>query len=116
MILGATPKIERYANMAQREFMARGYQVIPVHPKIQEIEGLKVTNRLCDIDKTIHTLTLYVGAARSELLIEDILKLQPLRVIFNPGSESSILESQLQQQNIETIQGCTLVMLRTMQF
>lgn len=116
VILGATHKPDRYANMAQRELMRNGYKVIPVHPKISAIEGVPVVPNLRDIVEPVHTLTMYIGAAKSQALVDDILWLNPERVIFNPGTESPSLETQLQQQNIVTIQGCTLVMLRTQQF
>ncbi|KOR29909.1 hypothetical protein TI03_01065 [Achromatium sp. WMS1] len=115
-MLGASSKIERYANMAQKELTIRGYHVIPVHPKIPKIYGITVVPELHTITQPVHTLTMYIGASRSEPLLEDILKIQPSRVIFNPGSESLMLETQLQQQNIMVIRACTLVLLRTQQF
>jgi len=102
--------------MAQRDLMARGYRVIPVHPKVREIEGIPVVPSLRVITDPVHTLTLYLGAARSQELIADILRLNPRRVIFNPGSESPELEERLHHHQIPTVQGCTLVMLRTRQF
>jgi len=116
VILGASNKPERYANMAQRELMKQGYRVIPVHPKIRKIEGIAVIHHLRDITEPVHTLTMYVGANRSYELLHDILRLNPQRVIFNPDTESPELEAQLNSQNILTIQGCTLVMLKTQQF
>lgn len=116
VILGASNKPDRYANMAQQELIQRGYRVIPVHPKIQEIEGIPVVRHLREITEPVHTLTVYVGAVRSQELLEDIVQLKPQRVIFNPGTENPDLEAKLQQQHISTVQGCTLVMLRTQQF
>jgi uncharacterized protein len=116
VILGASPKPARYANMAQRDLMARGYRVIPVHPKVQVIEGVPVVHDLRTIKDPVHTLTLYIGAEHSHKLIDAIVRLNPRRVIFNPGTESSALEEQLHHHHIPTVQGCTLVMLRTRQF
>jgi predicted CoA-binding protein len=116
LVLGASPKPARYANMAQRELMQRGYRVIPVHPKIKEIEGLRVKASLRAVAEPIHTLTLYVGPERSQAMIDDIVRLNPRRVIFNPGSESAELERRLREHHIPHVHGCTLVMLRTHQF
>jgi hypothetical protein len=49
-------------------------------------------------------------------MIADILELNPARVIFNPGTESTLLQARLKAHHIECIEGCTLVMLRTAQF
>jgi predicted CoA-binding protein len=116
VVLGASPKPARYANMAQRQLVQLGYRVIPVHPKIAQIEGLRVTPNLRAIAEPVHTITLYVGPERSRPLIDDILRLNPRRVIFNPGSESAELERRLREHHIPHVHGCTLVMLRTNQF
>ncbi len=116
VVLGASNKPARYANQAQRLLTELGYQVIPVHPKLEQIDGLAVTPSLRMIHEPVHTLTMYVGAARSQAMIQDIVKLNPARVIFNPGSESAELEEALAAHQIEYLHGCTLVMLRTRQF
>ena len=116
VVLGASPKPERYSNQAIRQLLDGGYRVTPVNPAISVIEGLNVAQQLVDIVGPVQTLTMYVGAARSSKIHAEILRLQPARVIFNPGSESSELMTLLDKQGAECIEGCTLVMLRTNQF
>ncbi len=116
VVLGASPKPARYANQAVRDLKERGYQVIPVHPKMATIEQLPVVHNLRAISDTVHTLTLYVGPERSRGMIVDILHLNPRRVILNPGTESFELEQRLHERRIPVVHGCTLVMLRTAQF
>lgn len=116
VVLGASPKPERYSNQAVCLLREMGYRVIPVHPRESHIEGIATATNLRVIRERVHTLTLYVGADRSRLLIDDILDLQPGRVIFNPGSESPELDQHLRAAGIAGIEGCTLVMLKTRQF
>ena len=116
VVLGASPKPERYSNQAIRQLLQDGYRVTPVNPAIKVIEGLAVTHQLDDISESVHTLTMYVGEARSRKMHDEILQLKPSRVIFNPGSESIDLMHKLERQGAECIEGCTLVMLRTDQF
>lgn len=116
VVLGASHKPERYSNQAVRLLREHGHEVIPVHPKLAEVEGLRVANRLDDIEGPIDTLTVYVGAERSGAMIESIVHLAPGRVIFNPGSENPALESHLQAAGIPFEHACTLVLLRTGQF
>ncbi len=115
-VLGASRKPARFSNQAVRLLKTSGYRVIPVHPKITEIEGIVVSPRLCMISDTVHTLTLYVGPERSRGMMQDIVDLKPARVIFNPGTESRELEDTLRSHFIDCVHGCTLVMLRTGQF
>ena len=116
VVLGASWKPARYSNQAIKLLIARGYHVLPVHPRATQIEGLQVVHELGEISETVHTLTLYVGPERSRPLIPAIVALHPQRVIFNPGSESPEMERSLKSHAIECIHGCTLVMLRTGQF
>lgn len=115
-ILGASPKPERYAHMAFTMLKQYGHTPIPVTPKCAQIEGVPTKASLKDLTEPIDTLTMYVGPATSTPLTQDILNLKPKRVIFNPGSENPQLEDQLRKANIEVVEGCTLVMLRTNQF
>ncbi|MBX9767957.1 MAG: CoA-binding protein [Bdellovibrionales bacterium] len=115
-ILGASADPQRYSHKAFKMLQQYGHTPIPVNPGIADIEGVKVAKSLLDISDTVETLTMYVGAQRSTPLTEEILKLSPKRVIFNPGSENSELEETLKAKGIEVVEGCTLVMLRTNQF
>jgi len=116
VVLGASPKSSRYSNMAVRQLKSNGYRVIPVNPGHSEVEGIDTVAHLNDINEKIHTLTLYLSPQWSERIEDDILRLNPGRVIFNPGTESSILKKSLTKSGIPYIEACTLVMLSTGQF
>lgn len=115
-VLGASHKPERYANQAIRLLREHGHEVIPVHPKLEMAEGLPVVHALGEIAGAVDTLTLYVGPERSALIADDIVRLRPGRVIFNPGTESDELEARLDAAGIAHERACTLVLLRTGQF
>ncbi len=115
-VLGATPKPGRYAHQAIVMLKSKGYTITPVHPKFKEIQELPVCHNVSVINDKVHTLTLYVGPERLEPMIEEIVKLKPGRVIFNPGTESDALQNALTDAGIPWEEACTLVMLRTGQF
>lgn len=116
VVLGASPKPVRYSYQAVKMLADRGYRVIPVHPKAVRIDQVPVVHDLKRVQQPVHTLTLYVGDARSRDLIGDIVDLRPGRVIFNPGSESHRMELALRNAGIPFEHACTLVLLRTGQF
>ena len=93
-----------------------GYHVVPVHPKLENIDGLVVKHQLENILEPVDTLTVYVGPARIEALIDSIIKLNPARVILNPGTESDALELALLHNDIPFVKDCTLVMLEQGRF
>jgi len=116
VVLGASPKPERYSNKAVRLLLEHGHRVIPVHPAIKEIESLPVVPALKHIKDAVDTLTVYLSPALSAPLQPDILNLKPERVIFNPGTENPELKQALEREGIVAEEACTLVLLNTEQF
>jgi predicted CoA-binding protein len=116
VVLGASPKRERYSNMAQRLLMEIGCTVIPVNPGQSEIEGVPVTRNLSDIPGSVDTVTMYVSPDVSEKLTSELIRLKPQRVIFNPGTESPTLQATLEKSGIAVQEACTLVLIRTGQW
>ena len=116
VVLGASPKPERYSNQAVRTLVEHGHQVIPVHPLLKKIAGIPAVPSLTHIDGAVNTLTLYVGPKRGKELLQEMIDLQPDRVIMNPGTESDEIEDRLTAKGIAVLRACTLVMLRTGQF
>lgn len=116
VVLGASPKPERYSNQAVAMLKEYGYEVIPVNPSGVSIHALSTVKNLDEIKEPVETLTMYVGPKISSGQHDAILQLNPERVIFNPGTENPELEMLLESNGIKTIHACTLVMLRTEQF
>ena len=93
-----------------------GYNVIPVHPAVDKINGIKVKADLADINEDVHTVTLYVNGSMVETMVDKIAALKPNRVIFNPGTESAAAHKAFTDKGIDVLEACTLVLLRTNQF
>ena len=117
VVLGASPKPARYANQAVERLQAHGHKVYPIHPLNIEIHGLVCYKNLQALPRlAVDTLTLYVGKAGTDKLIDEILALKPRRIIFNPGAENESLLTQAADQGIDVVVACTLVMLNGGQF
>lgn len=110
-VLGASTKPDRFSFKAVRMLKEHGFKPIPVHPAGHTVDGVAGVKSLEDITDSIDTLTMYVNADISSKQSEIILKLNPRRVIFNPGAENEELAEILKGAGIETINHCTLVML-----
>jgi uncharacterized protein len=114
-ILGASNNPERFAHQALTLLREHGHSVLPVNPGLESIEGIPVVKSL-DALPPVDTLTLYVGSARLPAMKEEIVRLRPGRVIFNPGTESPELQAALDNAAIPWVEDCTLVMLRAGRF
>jgi uncharacterized protein len=115
-IIGASHKPQRFAYKAQELLMDLQHTVFPVSGNGREILGVTGYRSIAEIQQPVDTVTLYLNPQRHQAIKQDILQAKPRRIIFNPGTESDELMSEYQQHGIETLEACTLVMLRTRQF
>lgn len=116
VIIGASDNPERYSHQAQLLLRQHGHEVVPVHPKLAEIEGVPVMADVNAISGPVDTVTLYVGPQISLTLKDKLIALKPRRVIFNPGTENAALVEALIAAGISCEEACTLVLLRSGQF
>lgn len=118
-IIGASPKPDRYAYMANSLLKEYGHETFLVHPGLKEIDGETVYRSPAEIKQNgfqIDTVTMYVNKNISAALQNELLELKPRRVIFNPGAENAELFRELEQAGISALNACTLVLLRTGQY
>jgi uncharacterized protein len=115
-VVGASPKPNRYSYKALKLLQEKGHKPIPIAPARNDILGMHVYPSMVSVPDKIDTVTLYVGAARQSGIVEDVIKIKPKRIIFNPGTENPEVYDRLKEAGIEVIVACTLVMLYTDQF
>lgn len=115
-VLGASPKLDRYAFKAMRMLLQSGFAAIPVNPAFAEILGQSCFASIAEVPQPIDTITMYLGSQRSDPLIEKIISAKPKRIIFNPGAENDRLEKRAASCGIETVHDCTLIMLQAGSF
>lgn len=110
LLIGASTNPGRYAYKATISLQKHGHEVVLLGIKEGEVNGIGIqTNKplLTDID----TITLYIGPQHQAEWVDYLLTLKPRRIIFNPGTENEEFDQILQNAGIETVEGCTLVML-----
>lgn len=109
LVIGASENASRYSNMAIRSLRNHDHQVLALAKRSGEVGDVKIQTEFPA--EEIDTVTLYVGPAHQPEYYEKVLKLKPRRVIFNPGTENPEFEDLLEENGIEAVEACTLVML-----
>lgn len=115
-ILGASSKKTRYSRVAQELLVKNGYDVVPISHREDEVLGVKACSTVGEIKGKIDTLTVYVNPKHLAPHVDEIVKADIRRVIFNPGTESEALEKEIRDSGKVVLNACTLVLLRTGQF
>jgi len=115
LVFGASLKEVRYSNMAVRKLRKYGHPVVAIGGREGQVVDVDILRGHPELED-IHTITMYMRAARQEAHYEYLLGLKPKRIIFNPGAENEELTKLANEQGIETLNACTLVLLSTNQY
>ncbi|EDM28439.1 hypothetical protein LNTAR_11001 [Lentisphaera araneosa HTCC2155] len=116
LIIGATPRPSSYANKAMLELEEHGHKTLLYNPLGRAIDDRKIHTEIAQISEPVDTITLYVRPARLQPIVEELIALKPKRIIFNPGTEDADIMQSFKDSEIEALEACTLVMLRTGQY
>lgn len=109
LVIGASENPSRYSNMAIRSLRKHDHPVLALAKREGQVGDVKIQTEFPE--EVINTVTLYVGPQRQPEYYDKVLKLNPRRVIFNPGTENPEFENLLEENDIEAVEACTLVML-----
>jgi len=111
-IIGASRDRRKYGNKSVRAHVAAGYDVYPVNPHADEIEGLACYPSLsaAPADR-IDRVSLYVPPSVGVILVGEIAAVHPGEVWLNPGSGSRALREAAQRLGLNVVDGCSIVAL-----
>ncbi len=115
LVIGASINPERYAYKAIQLLVKNEIEVVPMGVKPGFVANLLIVSPLI-VQINIHTITLYLGTSKQEPYYDFILKINPKRVLFNPGTENPKLAKLLNEKGILWENACTLVLLSTNQY
>lgn len=113
LVVGASENPARFSYKAVRMLQEYDHEVYALGNRTGQIFGINI-NTAWPESHDIHTVSLYVGPARqTDEFINNIIRLNPKRIIFNPGTENPHLKQRASAAGIEVVQDCTLVMLQS---
>ena len=112
LVIGASTKPERYSNQAIRLLRRYDHPVEAIGLRSGQVADIEFKTGFPELNQ-IHTITMYVGQSRQPQYYDYLLGLKPKRIIFNPGTENDEFSELLEEQGVEVVEHCTLVMLNS---
>ena len=110
-IIGASNNKEKFGNKAVRAYKMKEWEVFPINPKEEEIEGLKVYKSILDIPGDLDRIALYIPAKVSLTLIEEFKKKGIKEINISPGAESDELIRALMNAGIKPNLICSILQI-----
>lgn len=115
LVLGASSNPSRYSYLAVNRLAAHNHPVVAIGKRKGKAGNVEIeTEQKPETD--IDTVTLYLNPTNQKPYYDYILSLKPHRIIFNPGTENEELEKLAEENGIEAMEACTLVLLSTGQY
>ena len=90
LIIGASTNKDRYSYKAIQRLRKLNFDVCALGLNEGEIMDVKIRNEANLNFKNIHTVSIYLKPQNQFQYLNYLIKLNPKRVIFNPGSENEI--------------------------
>ena len=115
-IIGASDNKEKYAYKAMQALLNQDHKIVLINKFKEKISGYKCYPSLEKYNGKIDTVTVYVSPEKLIDYLPQIKKINPKRVIMNPGTEDAKLEKELIEAGLKVDKACTLVLLSTKQF
>ena len=111
-VVGATEDTSKFGYKVYKKLKGFGYNVYPVNPKFDEIEGQKCYHSILDITEDIDVISLIVNSKLGLEVIE-IAKDKGIKNVWcQPGAESQELIDKAKAYDIKIIYNeCVLVEL-----
>lgn len=112
-VVGTTEDTSKFGYKVYKKLKNHGFNVYPVNPKFDEIEGEKCYHSLTDISDKIDVISLIVNPKIGMEVIEKAKEKGVKHVWCQPGAESQELIEKAKSYGINIIYNeCVLVELR----
>lgn len=111
-VVGATPNPEKFGNKIYKKLKKFGYEVYPVNPVYDEIEGEVCYKDLASIPVKVDCVDVVVSPDRAKNVIEEVINLGIENIWFQPGTFTPELIDQSEVAGLNTVYyNCVLVEL-----
>src|SRR5436190_17115218 len=115
LVLGASDNPSRYSFLAIYRLRSHGIPVVAIGTKHTLVADVEITTEKKEFQH-IDTVTLYLNPHHQSEYYNYIISLKPRRIIFNPGAENKELVLLAKDNNILSLEACTIVLLSTGQY
>ena len=100
----------KYGNKSVRAHLNQGFEVYPINPQAEEIEGLRAYPSLDQVPPgRLDRVSLYVPPKVGAELLDEIARRGCDQLWFNPGSESPELIDRARELGLNAIVACSIV-------
>jgi uncharacterized protein len=109
-VIGASADRSKYGNKAVRAFRDEGWDVFPINPSLNEVEGIPAYASLHDVPAAqLDWVSFYVPPKVGIQVMSELAQKPVGEVWLNPGSESPELVARAKRLGLKVVQSCSIL-------
>ncbi|MBO8161046.1 MAG: CoA-binding protein [Thermosipho sp. (in: Bacteria)] len=99
-IVGATTNKSKFGNIVLRDLRKKGFEVIPVTPRYDEVEGIKTVKKIKDLPNDIDLLVFILPPKIGIEATKEAVESGFTNLWYQPGAYSDEIDEFLKQKGI----------------
>ncbi len=108
-VLGASPDHSKFGNKSVRAHVQAGWEVYPVNPRAEPVEGLTAYRSLAEVPVPVERISVYLPPPVSLELLPEIAAKGAQEVWFNPGAADAAVLERARELGVPAIDSCSIV-------
>jgi predicted CoA-binding protein len=109
-IIGASTDRGKFGNKAVRAYACKGYEVYPIHPKAETIEGKRAYPSVLEVPVAmLDRISIYLPPEKGLQVLGEVARKPVKEVWLNPGAESPALIAKARELGLKLVLGCSIV-------
>jgi len=108
-IVGASPNKDNFGRSLVEELSKKEYEVFPVNPKYEEVEGRACVNTVKDLPKEVESVIIAVPSSLTDEIIDQCIGTQVKRVWMirgvGRGAYTETAHEKCKENNIDVVYG-----------
>lgn len=110
-VVGASDNPEKFGYKIFKKLLEHGYEVYPVNPRLEEIEGITVYHSLSSIQRKIDVVDFVVNPSIGKTILPEVKELGIENVWFQPGARSEEIDQIVSDFKLNMVKDCVLASL-----
>jgi predicted CoA-binding protein len=108
-VVGASDDPAKFGHRIFKVLRDFGHEVYPIHPTLEEIDGVKCYARLSDLPVVPEVIDMVVNPRIGRRVFDEIAALGVRYVWMQPGTRSDEIRAFAKEKSITLIEDCVLV-------
>ncbi len=110
-VVGASTDQSRYGYKIVKKLENQQYNVLPVTPRYDQIDGIKTYKSVDAIEGPVDVVNFVVNPQIGMGILDDCIKKGVKRIWLQPGTVSQELVEKAKANGMEVVEACILVVL-----